>query len=137
MAQLWTRTLITKCAGGPKYFRQLLSSSLSPISFKSSSSSSLTLPRLTLYTHDDCSLCDDALEAISHLNARFYLETVDILHPDHKEWRRKYRYDIPVFHFQGEFLMKHRADVKLLETKLKQFESVNCTEGEMVGSREA
>jgi len=87
------------------------------------SSSSSALPVLTLFTHDECSLCDDALVLIQHLKPRFDLKTVDILAPENKEWRKKYRYDIPVFHFEGEYLMKHRANVQLLADKLDQFEN--------------
>ena len=126
MAQIWARTM-RQIAFGPKYDRflcvPLTLSSIPSLSSSFSSSSSSTLPRLTLFTHDACSLCDEALEAIAHLNSRFVLETVDILHPDNKSWKREYRYDIPVFHLEGEFLMKHRADVELLERKLVEFEA--------------
>jgi len=85
-------------------------------------SSNSKLPVLTLYTKVDCSLCDEALEKLQHLKNRFHLEEVDILLPENKQWHQKYRYDIPVFHFEGDFLMKHRANVPLLETNLLQFE---------------
>ena len=39
------------------------------------------------------------------------------------KWFLKYKHDIPVFHFEGDFLMQHRADVELLEAKLEQFEA--------------
>ena len=116
MAQLWARTM-RQHALGPR------GNGFAALSFSSTTSPSSSLPRLTLYTHDSCSLCDEALEQIAHLKTRFTLETVDILHPDNKPWKRQYRYDIPVFHFEGEFLMKHRADVKMLEDKLKAFEA--------------
>ena len=134
MAKVW-RTMRQFSSGSPEYdgliirsflaspfvFSSSLPRSSSSSSFSSSSSSS-PLPRLTLFTHDNCSLCDEALEQISHLKGRFAFESVDILHPDHKKWKKLYRYDIPVFHFDGEFLMKHRADVALLESRLDEFD---------------
>lgn len=118
MAQIWARTMRQRALVGLK------GKGFAALSFSSTTSaSSSSLPRLTLYTHDSCSLCDEALEQIAHLKTRFTLETVDILHPDNQSWKRQYRYDIPVFHFEGEFLTKHRADVKMLEDKLTAFEA--------------
>ena len=72
----------------------------------------------------NCSpLCDDALEKLQHLNDRFELEKVYIDKKGADKWFLKYKYDIPVFHFEDEYLMKHRADVRLLESKLNEFEA--------------
>ena len=49
---------------------------------------------------------------------RYELRTVDITRPENVEWLRQYRYDIPVFHLNGVFLMKHRANCKLLLDEL-------------------
>ena len=38
-------------------------------------------------------------------------------------WNEKYCYDIPVFHLDGKYLMKHKANLSLLHRKL--MESVN------------
>ncbi|KAJ8304847.1 hypothetical protein KUTeg_018430 [Tegillarca granosa] len=59
------------------------------------------LPTLTLYTKDDCPLCDEAKILLTPLSHRYKLEEVDIMLPENKEWYKKYRYDIPVFHFEG------------------------------------
>lgn len=80
------------------------------------------LPTLTLYTKDDCPLCDEAKILLTPLSHRYKLEEVDITLPENKEWYKKYRYDIPVFHFEGEFLMKHRANIKLCEKTLTEYE---------------
>ncbi|PIK51544.1 hypothetical protein BSL78_11571 [Apostichopus japonicus] len=80
-------------------------------------------PILTLYTKENCSLCDDAKEVLQDFPNKFTLEEVDITTPENKHWYKQYRYEIPVFHFQGQFLMKHRVDVKLLTQKLDEYYS--------------
>ena len=42
------------------------------------------------------------------------LQKVDITLAENKQWYKLYRYDIPVFHFDGVFLMKHRGDLPRL-----------------------
>lgn len=81
------------------------------------------LPVLTLYTKDPCPLCDIAKEEISIHQHRYKFETVDITDQGNESWWDLYKYDIPVFHFEGKFLMKHRANIKLLDKKLTQFEN--------------
>lgn len=49
------------------------------------------------------------------------LEKVDITAPENRSWWRAYRYDIPVFHFNGRFIMKHKADLDILNNALKDF----------------
>ncbi|XP_077988584.1 glutaredoxin-like protein C5orf63 homolog [Glandiceps talaboti] len=82
-----------------------------------------SLPILTLYTKDICPLCDDAKKVLEKYSNRFSLEEVYITRQGNEEWYRRYRYDIPVFHFNGTFLMKHRVDEKLLEDTLQIYES--------------
>ena len=53
---------------------------------------------------------------------QYKFETVDITDEGNEVWWEMYKYDIPVFHFEGKFLMKHRANVKLLDKKLTEFE---------------
>lgn len=48
---------------------------------------------------------------------------MDITLPENKEWYKKYRYDIPVFHLNGQFLMKHRADLKVFHQRLADIEN--------------
>jgi len=80
------------------------------------------LPVLTLYTKDPCPLCDIAKEKISGYSERYQFETVDITASVNLEWWKLYKYDIPVFHFEGEFLMKHQACTEKLEAALQQYE---------------
>ncbi|XP_076444251.1 glutaredoxin-like protein C5orf63 homolog [Babylonia areolata] len=80
------------------------------------------LPVLTLYTKDPCPLCDDAVEELQPFRHRFTLEKVDILLEENKKWYKKYRFDIPVFHFNGSFLMKHRVSHDKLLIALSDWE---------------
>uniref|UniRef100_T1J1T1 acetyl-CoA C-acetyltransferase n=1 Tax=Strigamia maritima TaxID=126957 RepID=T1J1T1_STRMM len=80
------------------------------------------LPVVTMYTKSSCSLCEESLDRLKHLFNRFHLVKVDIELPANKEWADKYRYEIPVFHFEGHFLMKNRAKIELLQQKLEEYE---------------
>lgn len=106
-------------------FGQLLkiSNSVSKIPVQPYSIKQPRLPVLTLYTKDPCPLCDIAKEEISIHEHRYKFETVDITEQGNETWWDMYKYDIPVFHFEGKFLMNHRANIKLLDKKLTQFES--------------
>ncbi|KAJ7385689.1 hypothetical protein OS493_013717 [Desmophyllum pertusum] len=69
------------------------------------------LPVLTLYTKEEvCSLCDEAKAVLEGYKHRFHLEEVDITAKGNETWFDKYRYEIPVFHLNGSFLMKHRVN---------------------------
>ncbi len=50
--------------------------------------------------------------------AQLIVEEVYIDAPGNEEWRDLYQYHIPVLHFNGEYLMKHRVNEKLLAKKL-------------------
>uniref|UniRef100_A0A1E1X7Y6 acetyl-CoA C-acetyltransferase n=1 Tax=Amblyomma aureolatum TaxID=187763 RepID=A0A1E1X7Y6_9ACAR len=81
------------------------------------------LPVLTLYTKHQCPLCDVAKEQLGELLPRVQLVEVDIEEHGNEAWQRCYRYDIPVFHLNGQFLMKHKADPVLLEERLNSLAS--------------
>uniref|UniRef100_A0A3Q2X8J0 Glutaredoxin-like protein n=1 Tax=Hippocampus comes TaxID=109280 RepID=A0A3Q2X8J0_HIPCM len=74
---------------------------------------------------DPCPLCDEAKEALQPLKHKFVLRQVDISRPENRAWRVKYKWDIPVFHLNGRFVMKHRVDVKLLNKLLDDQSSKN------------
>ncbi|KAM9777970.1 glutaredoxin-like protein C5orf63 homolog [Neosynchiropus ocellatus] len=80
------------------------------------------LPVLTLYTKDPCPLCDEAKEVLQPYQHRFVFTQVDISGPENRDWFNKYKWDIPVFHLNGRFIMKHRVDVDLLEKLLQEEE---------------
>ena len=54
---------------------------------------------------------------------QFHFEEVDITENGNHIWFEKYQYEIPVFHLNGSFLMKHRVNEELLEKELKRCES--------------
>ncbi|XP_071386707.1 glutaredoxin-like protein C5orf63 homolog isoform X3 [Centroberyx affinis] len=76
------------------------------------------LPTLTLFTKDPCPLCDEAKEVLEPYEHRYVFQQVDIKLPENKVWYDRYKYDIPVFHLNGRFLMKHRVNTLLLEEQL-------------------
>ena len=53
------------------------------------------------------------------------LEKVDITAVGNEKWWKSYKYEIPVFHFQGAFLMKHRANTNLLQKAIDDFHERN------------
>uniref|UniRef100_A0A3B4GTH0 Glutaredoxin-like protein n=1 Tax=Pundamilia nyererei TaxID=303518 RepID=A0A3B4GTH0_9CICH len=65
--------------------------------------STRTLPTLTLFT-------------------KLVLQQVDISLPENRLWWDRYRWDIPVFHLNGQFVMKHRVDTALLDKLLQDAE---------------
>ncbi|KAL3049706.1 hypothetical protein OYC64_009040 [Pagothenia borchgrevinki] len=78
-----------------------------------------SLPTLTLFSKDPCPLCDEAKEQLEPLRHRFVLQQVDISLPQNAVWRQRYALDIPVFHLNGRFVMKHRVDLQLLDSLLR------------------
>lgn len=58
---------------------------------------------------------------------QFVLQQVDISRPENRVWSDRYRWDIPVFHLNGQFVMKHRVDVDLLERLLQDLERQTMT----------
>ncbi|KAK3799099.1 hypothetical protein RRG08_051377 [Elysia crispata] len=79
------------------------------------------LPILTLFTKDPCPLCDKAVKKLEPFLNQVTLEKIDITAPGNESLWEKYRYDIPVFHFNGKYLMKHRADVDLFTKALGEY----------------
>ncbi|XP_051629521.1 glutaredoxin-like protein C5orf63 homolog isoform X3 [Manacus candei] len=68
-------------------------------------------------------LCSNsAKKPVLTLFTKFILQEVDITLPENSAWNDKYKYDIPVFHLNGKFLMKHRVDIKKFEDQLKKLE---------------
>ncbi|XP_040397560.1 glutaredoxin-like protein C5orf63 homolog [Cygnus olor] len=82
-------------------------------------------PVLTLFTKKPCPLCDEAKEVLEPYKRRFILQEVDITLPENSAWYDKYKYDIPVFHLNGKFLMKHQVDIQKFEDQLSKLELHN------------
>uniref|UniRef100_A0A3Q1IGE1 Glutaredoxin-like protein n=1 Tax=Anabas testudineus TaxID=64144 RepID=A0A3Q1IGE1_ANATE len=75
------------------------------------------------FLQDPCPLCDEAKENLEPLKHR--VRQVDISLPENRLWYDRYRWDIPVFHLNGQFVMKHRVDVVLLQQLLQDMETNN------------
>uniref|UniRef100_A0A8C9FFI4 Glutaredoxin-like protein n=1 Tax=Pavo cristatus TaxID=9049 RepID=A0A8C9FFI4_PAVCR len=57
--------------------------------------------------------------------SQFILQEVDITLPENSVWYNKYKYDIPVFHLNGKFLMKHQVDIQKFEDQLTKHNDGN------------
>lgn len=53
---------------------------------------------------------------------QFILQEVDITLPENSAWYDRYKFDIPVFHLNGQFLMMHRVNLSTLEKQLQKLE---------------
>lgn len=92
--------------------------------FRGDESLSALLPVLTLYTHENCSLCDDLVEELElNFQGRYQLEKVDITRKENLKFLRLYRLDIPVCFLNGQYLCKHRLNNELLEKRLRKIEN--------------
>ncbi|XP_067424622.1 glutaredoxin-like protein C5orf63 homolog [Emydura macquarii macquarii] len=104
--------------------KQLAKYSSSPL-WKRLCAATTNIPVLTLFTKNPCPLCDEAKEVLEPYKNRFILQEVDITLPENSMWYDRYKYDIPVFHLNGQFLMKHHVDVEKFENHLVKLEFQN------------
>ncbi|CAO1628787.1 unnamed protein product [Parajaminaea phylloscopi] len=86
----------------------------------------VTVPRVTLFTGTDCSLCDVVKETLQEarkegadFSVEFYNIRDDSL-PDVQRWRRAYQYDIPVVHLDGVEIARHRMEKTSFLAKLRE-----------------
>ncbi|KDN38846.1 hypothetical protein RSAG8_09252, partial [Rhizoctonia solani AG-8 WAC10335] len=72
----------------------------------------IRLPRLTLFSGPQCSLCDIAKAELSALRNEhnFELTTIDIHSPGQERWKRRYVYWIPALHLDDVEIAKGRWD---------------------------
>ncbi|KAF8197535.1 hypothetical protein BJ912DRAFT_1020845 [Pholiota molesta] len=73
---------------------------------------SARIPRLTLFSGPNCSLCDTAKSALAkvRLSRDFQLDTINIQDPGQEKWKKKYVYWIPALHLDGKEIAKGRGD---------------------------
>ena len=69
-------------------------------------------PVLTLFTKENCQLCDEALEQLGPYLRNVKLELIDIEEDGREADYDKFRYEIPVFFFNKKFLCKNRIDLE-------------------------
>lgn len=62
------------------------------------------------------------IKRVSLCVLQFVLQLVDISLPENREWSDRYRWDIPVFHLNGQFVMKHKVDPARLDKLLQDVE---------------
>ena len=74
--------------------------------------SSETRPVLTLFTKENCQLCEEALEQLGPDLKHVKLELIDIEEEGREADYDKFRYEIPVFFFNKKFLCKNRIDLE-------------------------
>ena len=68
------------------------------------------LPAVRLFTGADCTLCDVLKRTLARSAQPHTLEAVDIGERAHREWFRRYKWDIPVLHIDGKYFAKHRVE---------------------------
>lgn len=79
-----------------------------------------SLPVITIYTHEHCSLCDDLVEELEvNFHGRYQLMKVDITKRENLKYLQLYRLDIPVCFLNGQFLCMHRLNSDLLSKRLE------------------
>ncbi|KXN91427.1 hypothetical protein AN958_00689 [Leucoagaricus sp. SymC.cos] len=74
----------------------------------------LRIPRLTLFSGPNCSLCDVAKAELARVRQQreFQLETINIQDEGQERWKRKYVYWIPALHIEGKEIAKGRWDAQ-------------------------
>jgi len=85
------------------------------------------IPRLTLFSGKNCSLCDVAKAELSNLRARheFTLNIVDIREPGNERWQNRYQYWIPALHLEGKEIAKGRWSAADVEPALGTWQEEN------------
>ncbi|KAK0753942.1 hypothetical protein B0T18DRAFT_434496 [Schizothecium vesticola] len=56
--------------------------------------------RVTFFTRENCGLCTNARKVLADVWEKrpFAFSEIDIVKPEHKSWRDKYDFDVPVIH---------------------------------------
>ncbi|KAG6817781.1 hypothetical protein H0H87_003189 [Tephrocybe sp. NHM501043] len=85
------------------------------------------LPRLTLFSGPDCSLCDIAKAELARVRQHrpFQLDTVNIQDPGQEKWKKKYVYWIPALHLEGKEIAKGRWDAQTILPALDSWHKDN------------
>ncbi|KAF9469386.1 hypothetical protein BDZ94DRAFT_1279286 [Collybia nuda] len=87
------------------------------------------IPRLTLFSGPNCSLCDTAKAELAKVRQTrdFQLETINIQDPGQNKWKKKYLYWIPAFHIEGKEVAKGRWDAQTVNQALDKWESLRAS----------
>lgn len=65
------------------------------------------------------------MQVLEPIRDQFTLMEVDITAPGNEKWQHLYGHEIPVFYFEGQYLMKHRADMELVRRKIMEYHTRN------------
>ncbi|KAJ3177848.1 hypothetical protein HDU85_005760 [Gaertneriomyces sp. JEL0708] len=84
-------------------------------------------PLLELFTRQYCGLCEAAHETVLNVQKKnpFDLQLTDVDQPQNKQWLKKYMFDVPVLHVNGELFGMHRLDEDELSARLKELNTMN------------
>lgn len=94
------------------------------LSRSNSSSFKEEKPLLTLYTKEQCQLCDELVyELETNFPNEYQLEKVDITKKENLKYLRLYRNDIPVLFLNHQFLCMHKLNATLLRRKLNEIKN--------------
>ena len=83
-----------------------------PVRYYCPPASSDTKPVLTLFTKENCQLCDETLDQLGPDLRNVKLELIDIEEEGREADYDKFRYEIPVFFFNKKFLCKNKIDLE-------------------------
>ncbi|PHH74147.1 hypothetical protein CDD80_3282 [Ophiocordyceps camponoti-rufipedis] len=76
--------------------------------------------RITLFTRENCSLCEAAAEALSKVAATrpFAYKRIDLAGEEGRPWRQLYDYDVPVIHISKDTASPENVSIASKATKL-------------------
>merc|ERR1711879_896412 len=71
-------------------------------------------PTVRLFTRAGCTLCDKAKDVLREVAKErpHTLEAVNIVEAGNDHWWRRYKFDIPVLHINGQYWAKHRVTLE-------------------------
>jgi hypothetical protein len=92
---------------------------------------------ITLFTKEGCSLCDAAVDVLRSVRTEYphALHAIDITDVDQIFYWDRYKYDIPVFHINGQYWAKHRLTADQARAALRLLRETG-TVAEVVGDAE-
>ena len=78
------------------------------------------MPKLTLYSRQDCCLCAEMKAVIAEIAAKIPVEIDEIDIDQLPELRAQFAHEIPVLCINGRKAFKFRVTTKQLETRLRR-----------------
>jgi hypothetical protein len=93
---------------------------------------------ITLFTKEGCSLCDAAVDVLRSVRTEYphALHAIDITDVGQIFYWDRYKYDIPVFHIDGQYWAKHRLTADQARAALRSYRETGTMAGVVVGDEE-